>query len=225
MDLPPVRARRHGLPGVFVALEGGEAAGKSTQVAALADALRRLGVDLVVTREPGDCSIGPAVRSVLLDHGNAGLDPRAEALLYAADRAAHAAEVIRPALQRGALVLSDRYVDSSIAYQGVARGLGADHVAAVSAWATDGLLPDLTIVLDLDPTRAAQRQGALDRLEAEPRAFHEQVRAAFLALAAADPGGHVVVDADRPASQITADLLDAVARVLPATPRSAGATA
>jgi dTMP kinase len=130
--------------GVFIAIEGGDGAGKSTQARLLARRLRAAGHVVVLTYEPGDTRIGPDVRRLVLDVASEGLDARAEALLYAADRAEHVAATVRPALQRGAVVITDRYVDSSIAYQGVARGLGADEVAALSRFATGGLVPDLT---------------------------------------------------------------------------------
>ncbi len=183
--------------GTFVALEGGDGAGKSTQARRLAERLRASGHDVVLTREPGDCLIGPAVRAIVLDSAAApGLSDRAEALLYAADRAQHVAEVIRPALARGALVVSDRYVDSSIAYQGAGRGLDPADVQQLSAFATGGLRPDLTVLLDLDPAVALARSAqARDRLESEPLDFHARVRAAFRGLAARQPERYAVVDA------------------------------
>lgn len=193
---------------MFVAFEGGEGAGKSVLVAALTVWARGRGVEVITTREPGGTALGTRLREVLLDPATAGLDPRAEALLYAADRAEHAARVLRPAIDRGALVLCDRYVDSSIAYQGAARGLGADTVAGLSRWGTAGLLPDLTIVLDIDPAtglaRAARRPGSTpDRLEAEPTAFHRLVRRCFLDLAAAAPDRYLVLDATRTPAELS----------------------
>ena len=180
--------------GLFVVFEGGEGAGKSTQLGALADALRGQGRDVVVTREPGATDVGEAdpragARRRRGDDG-AG-HPRAEALLYAADRAHHVATVVRPALARGAVVISDRYVDSSLAYQGAGRTLPVDEVSWLSAWATGGLKPDLVVLLDVDPAVGAgpaePAQRGADRLEAESPAFHERVRYAFLDLAADDP--------------------------------------
>jgi dTMP kinase len=202
-------------PGCFVVLEGGEGVGKSTQARRLAERLRASGHPVLVTREPGDSRIGPAVRGVLLDPANAGLSPRAEALLYAADRAEHVAAVIRPALAAGSVVVCDRYVDSSIAYQGVARGLG-DDVERISRWATESLLPDLTVVLDVDPTTAHRRLRGRDRLEQEPLAFHAAVREAFLALAAREPARYAVVDAAASPDAVAAAVLAAVREVLPA---------
>jgi dTMP kinase len=184
------------LGGLFVAFEGGDGAGKSTQARLLAEWLGTTGREVVLTHEPGDSRIGPQVRRLLLDNGSAGLSPRAEALLYAADRAEHVASVVRPALVRGACVVTDRYVDSSVAYQGVGRGLSAHDVARVSRFATEGLVPDLTVVLDV-PARVGRDRltGPADRLESEPEAFHEAVREAFRELAQRSPHRYVVVDA------------------------------
>jgi dTMP kinase len=201
--------------GLFVALEGGEGAGKSTQVRLLAELLRARGLDVVVTYEPGDSMIGPDVRRLVLGHDSTGLSPRAEALLYAADRAEHVDAVVRPALDRGSVVLTDRYVDSSLAYQGAGRPLAYDEVARVNAWATDGLLPDLTVLLDLDPVDGLRRAGATpDRLESEPLAFHQRVRAQFRALAAADPARYLVVDATAEVGDVAGRVADAVLALL-----------
>jgi dTMP kinase len=209
--------------GLFVVFEGGEGAGKSTQVTALAETLRRLGRDVEVTREPGATEIGARIRSLLLDGslrqpGTAALAPRAEALLYAADRAHHVAAVVRPALARGAVVVSDRYVDSSLAYQGAGRTLPVEEVSWLSGWATGGLKPDLVVLLDVDPAvglgRVAAR-GAADRLESESLSFHERVRYAFLDLAAADPKRYLVLDAARPVDEIAAAVLGRVQTLLP----------
>jgi dTMP kinase len=186
--------------GCFVAFEGGDGSGKTTQATLLAEWLRGLGHEVVVTREPGGTATGRELRQVLLSHrgDEQPLSPRAEALLFAADRAQHVAEVVRPGLQRGAIVLTDRYVDSSLAYQGAGRDLPADEVETLSTWATEGLLPDVTVVLDVDPaTAAARRAGrsADDRMEAESRAFHARVREQFLLLAARDPARYLVLDA------------------------------
>jgi dTMP kinase len=197
--------------GVFIAFEGGEGAGKSSRAAALAGRLRAAGHEVVLTHEPGDSRIGPRVRAILLDVANRGLDPRAEALLYAADRAEHVASVVRPALDRGAVVITDRYVDSSIAYQGVARGLGADAVAELSRFATGGLSPDLTVVLDVPPTVGRARlPGPADRLEIEPDEFHARVRMAFIDIADTAPSGYLLLDGTLPAEQVDAMILDRV---------------
>jgi len=202
-------------PGSFIAFEGGEAAGKSTQEALLAARLADGGFQVVRTREPGGTPAAEAIRSVVLSTEFAGLDPRAEALLFAAARGDHAARVIRPALERGAVVVCDRYVDSSIAYQGVGRDLGIERIRELSMWATQGLLPDLTIVLDIDPEIGLGRLTNPDRLESESLDYHRVVRQAFLDLAVAQPHRYLVLDgtADR---QVVADLIwERVGRVLP----------
>ena len=181
--------------GVFVVFEGGEGAGKSTQVQKMAAAFAEAGEEVVVTREPGATLAGAAIRALLLDPATS-LSARAEAMLYAADRAEHVATVVSPALARGALVISDRYVDSSLAYQGAGRTLPANEVAQLSQWATGGLLPDLTVLLDVDPAQGLSRAtGSPDRIEQESLEFHRAVRASFLALAASDPHRYLVVDA------------------------------
>ncbi|MEV4197855.1 dTMP kinase [Micromonospora globbae] len=193
--------------GLFVVFEGGEGAGKSTQLALLADRLRGQGRDVVVTREPGATAVGERIRSLVLGTSDGEApSPRAEALLYAADRAHHVATVVRPALARGGVVISDRYVDSSLAYQGAGRTLPVDEVSWLSSWATGGLKPDLVVLLDIEPhaglSRVAARSEEADRLEAESVAFHERVRYAFLDLAAADPKRYLVLDAARPVEEI-----------------------
>ncbi len=195
---------------MFVAFEGGEGAGKSTQVAALAALLRARDHEVVETHEPGDTRIGPDVRRLVLGHASTGLSSKAEALLYAADRAEHVESVVRPALARGAIVLTDRYVDSSLAYQGAGRPLDYDAVAQVNAWATGGLLPDLTVLLDLDPEEGLRRAGEPDRLEVEPLEFHRRVRAKFLELATQDPERYVVLDGSAPPEQVQAEVAAAV---------------
>ncbi|AGL13980.1 dTMP kinase [Actinoplanes sp. N902-109] len=196
--------------GIFVVFEGGEGAGKSTQVTRLSEALAATGADVVVTREPGATDVGARIRSLVLSHGSPtdAPSPRAEALLYAADRAHHVATVVRPALARGAVVISDRYVDSSLAYQGAGRTLPVQEISWLSSWATGGLKPDLVVLLDVDPavglSRVDSRGAGPDRLESESRAFHERVRYAFLDLASADPKRYLVLDAARPAEEIAA---------------------
>jgi dTMP kinase len=182
----------------FIAFEGGEGCGKSTQARLLAE---RLGA--VLTREPGGTAVGSRIRELLLDPAFGRLDPRAEALLLAADRAQHVAEVVRPALAAGRHVVTDRYVGSSLAYQGAGRGLPVEEVRAVSTWATEGLRPDLTILIDVPVAVAAARLGAeRDRFEREGAGFHERVRAAFLALAGEDPEGWVVIDGTAPVASV-----------------------
>ncbi|WFE48573.1 dTMP kinase [Verrucosispora sp. WMMD1129] len=193
--------------GLFVVFEGGEGAGKSTQLGKLAELLRGQGRDVVVTREPGATGVGSRIRSLVLDTTpDEAPSPRAEALLYAADRAHHVATVVRPALTRGAVVISDRYVDSSLAYQGAGRTLPVDEVSWLSSWATGGLKPDLVVLLDVDPrtglSRVAARAESADRLEAESITFHDRVRYAFLDLAAADPKRYLVLDAARSVEEI-----------------------
>ena len=203
--------------GAFVVFEGGEGAGKSTQVTLLADALRAQGRDVVVTREPGATHVGSRIRGLVLDSGDAP-SPRAEALLYAADRAHHVATVVRPALGRGAVVISDRYVDSSLAYQGAGRTLPVQEISWLSSWATGGLKPDLVVLLDVDPGvglgRVDARGGGIDRLESESRSFHDRVRYAFLDLAAADPKRYLVLDAARPPEEIAEAVAHRVAGLL-----------
>ena len=182
--------------GRFVAFEGGDGAGKSTQVRALGAALEARGLEVVLTREPGGTPAAEAIREVVLTPEYAGLDPRAEALLYAASRAEHVARLIRPALERGAVVITDRYMDSSIAYQGVARALGPDVVGEINLWATRALLPDLTVLLDVEAGAGLARLSTEpDRLESEPEAFHAAVVEAFRALAAGDPDRYLVLPA------------------------------
>ncbi|MFD5903638.1 dTMP kinase [Streptomyces microflavus] len=202
--------------GFFLALEGGDGAGKSTQVEALADWIRAKGHEVVVTREPGATPVGKRLRSILLDVSSAGLSNRAEALLYAADRAEHVDSVVRPALERGAIVISDRYIDSSVAYQGAGRDLAPTEIARISRWATSGLVPHLTVLLDVDPQTARERfTEAPDRLESEPAEFHERVRSGFLTLAAADPTRYLVVDAGQEPEAITTVVRHRLDRLLP----------
>lgn len=198
----------------FIVFEGGEGAGKSTQSGALADYLQARGHAVCRTREPGGTPAAEAIRAVLLDPANAGLDDRAEALLFAAARGDHAARVIRPALERGEIVISDRYIDSSVAYQGVARALGAERVAELSLWATGGLVPDLTIVLDVDPALGLERVVGPDRLESEPLEWHARVRQAFLDIAAAAPDRYLVLDGSRPAEDLAVEIAVAVSALV-----------
>jgi dTMP kinase len=189
--------------GLFIAFEGGEGAGKSTQVRLLADRLRAAGHEVVVTFEPGATDIGAKLRSVLLDRQSGALSPVAEAMLYAADRAQHVAEVVRPSLNRGAIVITDRYIDSSLAYQGAGRALHEADVRRLSMTATGGLLPDLTIVLDLPPDVGLSRRGGPgDRLEDESLDFHRRVRSMFLQLAAHHRDRYLVLDATESTERI-----------------------
>ena len=191
---------------MFIAFEGGEGAGKSTQQRMLAESLISQGYEVVQTREPGGTPAAEAIREVVLSPRFAGLDPRAEALLFAAARGEHVAQVIRPALQRGAIVICDRYLDSSVAYQGIGRELGAEAVRELSLWSTHGLVPDLTIVLDLDPAVGLARVQEPDRLEAEPLAYHRRVRDGFIALAATEPDRYFVIDANQTPEAIASQI-------------------
>lgn len=188
--------------GVFVVFEGGEGAGKSTQSEVLATWLGDRGRSVTRTREPGGTPAAEAIRAVLLDVSNTGLDDRAEALLFAAARGDHAARVIRPALERGDIVVCDRYLDSSVAYQGGGRDLGLDAVRELSLWATRGLVPDLTVLLDVDPAVGLARVERPDRLEAEPLEWHARVRQAFLDLAAGEPERYLVLNGHDEVEQI-----------------------
>ncbi|GAA4381177.1 dTMP kinase [Agromyces bauzanensis] len=200
--------------GVFITLEGGDGSGKTTQAELLEEWLAGRGRTVVRTREPGGTDVGVEVREIVLHH-RGDIAPRAEALLYAADRAHHVATVVRPALERGDIVIQDRYIDSSVAYQGAGRVLDPEEVRFVSEWATEGLLPDLTILLDLDADAARARldraRTRYDRLEAEASEFHDRVRTAYLELAAAEPGRFLVVDAALPADDIAAAIRGRVA--------------
>jgi dTMP kinase len=215
------------LPGLFVSFEGGDGAGKSTQARLLGEWLTGLGREVVLTREPGGTELGLLLRDAVL-HGD-HVDARTEALLYATDRAHHVASLVRPALDRGAVVVTDRYLDSSVAYQGSGRDLGADEVEQLSLWATHGLLPALTVLLDLDPvTGKARLTGDPDRLERAGDEFHRRTRQAFLDRAAADPGRWLVLDATRPLDELAGLVRARVAVLLglddtPAAPDAAAA--
>ena len=184
--------------GVWITLEGGDGSGKTTQAELLTAWLGEQGRTVVRTREPGGSEVGMLIRDIVLHH-RGDIAPRAEALLYAADRAHHVETVVRPALARGEVVIQDRYLDSSVAYQGAGRVLDAAEIRDLSLWATEGALPDLTVLLDLDPREARKRLDAddkpFDRLEAEQEDFHARVREAFRALADAEPERFLVLDA------------------------------
>jgi dTMP kinase len=188
--------------GVFVAFEGGEGAGKSTQARLLETWLTDLGYDVVLTHEPGDSQVGAQLRRILLDPETGALDHRAEALLYAADKAEHVEKLVKPALRQGKVVVSDRYVDSTLAYQGAGRDLESEDVERIARWATDELRPHLTVLLDVDPELGLGRFDSVDRIEGESLAFHRRVRDSFLALAKGDPEHYLVVDARQPPQAI-----------------------
>jgi dTMP kinase len=203
--------------GVFITLEGGDGSGKTTQAELLRGWLADRGRTVLRTREPGGTEVGVEVREIVLHH-RGDITPRAEALLYAADRAHHVATVVRPALERGEVVIQDRYIDSSVAYQGAGRVLDPEEVRGLSEWATEGLRPDLTILLDLDADAARGRldeaRTRYDRLEAEASEFHDRVRSAYLRLAGAEPERFLVVDAELPVDEIAATIRARVAGLL-----------
>ncbi|MER7796312.1 dTMP kinase [Microbacterium sp. NPDC096154] len=200
--------------GLWVTFEGGDGSGKTTQARLLQEWIESTGRTVVRTREPGGTEVGRTLRELVLHHraadGTSDIGPRAEALLFAADRAHHVASLVRPALDRGEVVIQDRYLDSSVAYQGAGRVLDAREVRELSLWATDGALPDVTVLLDLDPSAARARLEAddkpFDRLEAQKDEFHARVREAFLALAAAEADRFLVLDATRPVDDLAADI-------------------
>ncbi len=202
----------HTTTGVFVCFEGGEGAGKSTQSRALATSLEERGFHALLTFEPGDTPVGKEVRRIVLDPATGELSDRTEVLLYAADKAEHVDTVVLPALARGEVVITDRYVDSTLAYQGAGRTLAADEVERVARWATHDLRPHLTVVLDVDPERGFGRFAERDRIEGESPEFHQRVRAAFVEMASADADHYLVIDAGRSAAEIADEVL---ARVEP----------
>jgi dTMP kinase len=194
------------MAGLFITFEGIDRSGKTTQARMLVEAL---GGEALAVREPGGTEVGERLRDLLKDPA-VSIAPETEALLFAAARAQLVAQVIRPALDDGKVVVSDRFLDSSLAYQGIARGLGVEDVEQINRFATGGLLPDLTILLSIDPGRAAERAGQLDRFEDEGDSLQKAVFEAYSSLAGADPGRWRVVDADRPSSQVHADVLRVV---------------
>ena len=208
------------MTGAFITLEGGDGSGKTTQIGMLQSWLESEGRTVVRTREPGGTELGVEIRR-LVQHTEGHVAPRAEALLYAADRAHHVATLVRPALERGEVVLQDRYLDSSVAYQGAGRELDGGQIRDLSLWAADGLLPDLTILLDLDPVAGRQRMAAredapYDRLEEAGEAFADRVRAKYLELAAAEPDRFVLIDASGSADDVHARVVSHVRAMLDA---------
>lgn len=218
------------MPGLFVTFEGGEGTGKTTQLKALLAHLRAAGWDAIETRDPGGTPIGKQIRGLLLDPENTRMAAASELFLYEASRAQLVHEVIRPALHAGRIVLCDRFTDSTVAYQGYGRGLGLDLIARLNALATDGVRPDLTFLLDLDPEvglvratqRVTQRQERHDRIEEEVLAFHQRVRAGYRAIAAAEPGRVAVLDAARGMAEIEGDIRRRVEELLRRSGRSPG---
>jgi len=201
--------------GVFVALEGGEGVGKSTQARLLGEWLAGEGYEVVLTREPGDTHVGAALRRIVLDPATGELSARTEMLLYAADKAEHVAQVVRPALERGAVVVTDRYVDSTLAYQGAGRDLALDEVEPVARWATGDLRPHLTVLLDLPARLGLSRVVGPDRIEQEPIEFHERVREQFRALARSDPEHYLVVEAGGTPDEVAALVRQRLQPLLP----------
>ncbi len=203
--------------GLFITLEGGDGVGKSTQQTRIADFFTQRGRTVVSTREPGGTEVGKLLREIVLHHPGE-IAPRAEALIYAADRAHHIETLVRPALERGEVVVQDRYFDSSVAYQGAGRVLDATEVRDLSLWATGGLLPNVTILLDLDPTVASERMVAtragLDRLESAGEAFHHRVRTEFLGMAEREPERFLVVDAAQSPDDVFAVIAERLEQLL-----------
>ena len=200
---------------LFVTFEGGEGSGKSTVLKQVNKILLSEGHSTLLTREPGGTPISEQIRNVILDKANTSMDPRTEALLYAASRRQHLVEKIWPALKEGKIVLCDRFLDSSLAYQGGARGLGMDEILKVNRYATEGQFPDITLFFDLDPSIGLQRIAAnagreVNRLDLERMTFHEKVRASFQKLASLYPERYVTIDASQPLEKVVEDSLKAI---------------
>jgi dTMP kinase len=202
--------------GLFVVFEGGDGVGKTTQVELCCRWLGEQGYEVVRTFEPGDTAVGAAVRRIVLDPATGEMSPRAEALLYAADKAQHLFDVVRPALARGAVVVCDRYVDSLLAYQGAGRVLATAEVEQVARWATENLRPHLTVLLDTEPRQAVHAKAEPDRLEAAGELFHEAVRQSFLELAQQDPEQYLVLDARGTRETIAAQVRERLTPLLSA---------
>jgi len=200
--------------GVFVCFEGGEGAGKSTQAKVLSEWLVADGYTVRLTFEPGDTEVGRKLRQIVLDPATGELSPRTEALLYAADKAEHVDTVVQPALDRGEVVITDRYVDTTLAYQGAGRTLAVAEVELVARWATHDLRPHLTVLLDVDPEHGLGRFDERDRIEAESDDFHHRAREAFLAIADVDPDHYLVLDARLPVNVIAAAVAERVTPLL-----------
>lgn len=218
----PVTGRQLG--GLFVVLEGGDGAGKTTQAELLHRWLTDRGTGHLMTREPGASWLGERIREIVLSTQSGPICPRAEALLYNADKAQHVDEVVIPALRAGRVVVCDRYVDSTIAYQGAGRVLEPAEIAAVASWATAGLVPDLTVLLDVDPDEGAAKIGTKDRLEAEGVDFHRRVRGHFLDLASQHPDRYLVLDARASREDIAAAVRERLEPLLPGNLSGASGT-
>lgn len=203
------------MTGFFIAMEGGEGAGKSTHSKRLAAHLESLGYEVLLTREPGGTPTAEKIRSILLDPQITDMPDQTEALLFAAARGDHAHNKIKPALDRGAVVICDRYIDSSVAYQGIARGLGADQVRNLSVWATEGLIPDFTIYMDVPAEDGEQRMDGIDRMEIQSRDFHHSVHQAFRDMAKNSGRPNVLIDATKDKDQVELAIRQAVLAVLP----------
>jgi dTMP kinase len=202
------------LPGLFIVFEGGDGAGKTTQIEKLAEFLRSKNREVLVTREPGGTVMGKSIRDWLLEQTEVEVDPKSEALLFAADRAHHMHTLIRPALTANKIVIGDRHIDSSVAYQGVARNLGIENIKNISLWAVDGILPNLIIVLDIDVEVGQSRLNRKDRLDRESKEFHEKVNKAYLELAAMNPEKYLVIDAQLPIDEIARQIQDRVEKLI-----------
>jgi dTMP kinase len=202
------------LSGLFIVFEGGDGAGKTTQIEKLAKFLRSKNREVLVTREPGGTVMGKSIRDWLLEQTEVEVDPKSEALLFAADRAHHMHTLIRPALAANKIVIGDRHIDSSVAYQGVARNLGIENIKNISLWAVDGILPNLIIVLDIDVEVGQSRLNRKDRLDRESKEFHEKVNKAYLELAAMNPKKYLVIDAQLPIDEIARQIQDRVEKLI-----------
>ncbi len=199
----------------FITFEGGEGSGKTTVIKEVAKRLEREGYKLILTREPGGTPIAEEIRNVILDKKNTNMDPRTEALLYAASRRQHLVEKIWPALKRGEIVFCDRYLDSSLAYQGGARGLGIDEVLSINMFATEGSYPNLTLLFDIEPELGLQRISAncnreVNRLDLEKLDFHKKVREYFHLLAKRYPNRYLIIDASKPLNEVIEDAYKAI---------------
>ena len=203
------------MTGFFIAMEGGEGAGKSTHAKRLAQWLESQGYEVVLTREPGGTATAEKIRAILLDPEIKDMPDQTEALLFAAARGDHAQNKIKPALDRGAVVICDRYIESSVAYQGIARGLGASQVRTLSEWATDNLLPDFTIYMDVPAEDSEQRMDGIDRMEIQSREFHRAVHQAFRDMSAQSSKPNILIDATAPKDDVELAIRNAVMSVLP----------